>query len=378
MKMPDFKNIDWKMIGLEKGQYILAGFGAVVGGSLLFYSLFFGITAPSPSGNEDKLKKENTRVRGQFAAAEPDPSNAGPEGDVPPPTKYVGIDPVADDALKPIDALAYMAGEPLLIPEDPAEIKRRMPKVLQPIEGRVEFARVPLRAASFSDDFSKVLMIVSPQGAGGVGGPGAGGGEGAKFGGGQGGGAGMGAGGGMPGAGGMPGGGIAGAAGGAGMAAMYPPNISRILKEKYEDDPRRSLPTSLVSIDAMAKAGGKPIEQALPLRMAVIAASFPYKKQLLEFRQKLKLRNIQEVVYEPSLNIDPRTKSQLPSFRFLRVDLQRRTQQPDGSWGNWDDVKLEESFRNYVNFTLGRSEVEDELLGLVSYPGLVMPKLLTF
>ncbi len=380
MKMPDLKNINWPLFALEKGHFLLAGTGAVVGGLLLFYSLGSGITAPSPSGNEEKLKKENTRVKNSFAAAKPDPSNVGPTGDVPSLTKYIGIDPVADDAVKPIDALAYMAGEPLLIPEDPAEIKRRMPKVLQPIEVQVDFARVPLRAATFNDDFTKVFMLAkggagaAGAGPGGPAGPGAGGGRGGMPGG-------MGAGGGMAGGMGM-GGGMAGMAGGmgmgGGMAANYPPTISRMLKDKYESDPRPILPITPVNVEDLGKSGGKPADQAVPLRMAVIAASFPYKKQLQEFRQKLKLPNIQTVLSEPSFHVDPRTKFPLPAFRFLKVDLQRRTQLPNDSFSAWEDIKLEDSFRNYVNLALGRAEVEDDLLGLVSYPGLVMPKLLTF
>ncbi len=385
MKLPDFKNINWTLFALEKGHFLVAGTGAVVGGLLLFYSLGSGITAPSPSGNEEQLKKENTRVKNSFAAAKPDPTNSGPTGDYPSLTKYVGIDPVADDAVKPIDALAYMAGEPLLIPEDPAEIKRRMPKVLQPIEVKVDFARVPLRAATFNEDFTKVYTLGGKQGPGaigaGPGGPGgpAGGRGGMAAGGmggmGMGGMGGMGMGGGM--AGGM--GGRAGGMGmGGGMVANYSPTISRVLKEKYESDPRPPVPLAPVNVDDLGKSGGKPADQAVPLRMAVIAASFPYKKQLQEFRQKLKLPNIQTVLSEPSFHVDPRTKFPLPSFRFLKVDLQRRTQLPNDSFSPWEEIKLEESFRNYVNLALGRAEVEDELMGLVSFPGLVMPKLLTF
>ncbi len=374
MKLPDFKSIDWKMLLLEKGQYGLVGLGAVIGGSLLFYSLASGVTAPSPSSNEEKLAKENARVKAAQAAATPDKTNTGPDPDVPPPK----VD-MLFSAGKPIDALAYMAGEPLLIPEDPAEIKRKMPKIMMPVESKVAFARVPLRSASFNETFDQVLIIGDASG----GSSGPGGGPGGGIPGGMGAGSGPGGGGirgGMPGGMGGMGGGMGAPFGGNQLLSQYSSRAAK-LKDRYEEDPRKSLGSSMRNVGELleGKLGNAKIaEQALPLRMAVIAASFPYQAQLKEFQRKLKLPNIQSVLMETSGNLDPVSKQLLPGFRFLRVELQRRTQQADGSFGEWTPIDLEESFGKYVDYTMNRKEDEDQIMGLISFPGLVMPKLLTF
>ena len=70
-------------------------------------------------------------------------------------------------------------------------------------------------------------------------------------------------------------------------------------------------------------------EQLRPLRMAIIAASFPYKAQVEEFRAKLALRGSNEVLAENGVSkIGGRIR---PSFYFSGVDVERRELDGDGN-----------------------------------------------
>ena len=62
----------------------------------------------------------------------------------------------------------------------------------------------------------------------------------------------------------------------------------------------------------------------MPLRMAIIAASFPYKLQMDRFRESLRLSSYHAVLSEVSQKTDERTSGPLPNFRFLGVKVQRR------------------------------------------------------
>jgi hypothetical protein len=117
----------------------------------------------------------------------------------------------------------------------------------------------------------------------------------------------------------------------------------------------------------------RPAEQVLPLRMAIIAASFPYKAQVEEFRAKLRLRSDKEVLEE-------RGADGLPTFRFLGVRVERRTLGAGGKpLTPWAEVDVAAAYKPYLLLSGKRFEPEEPPgLGRVIFPGLVMPKLLAF
>jgi hypothetical protein len=135
--------------------------------------------------------------------------------------------------------------------------------------------------------------------------------------------------------------------------------------------------TYVAVIETGGKLRRKPIDKVgfdeplatrvLPLRMAVVAAAFPYKAQVREFRDKLALGSDEEVLA-------------LAAFRFLGVTVERRELDAEGrpvvgEGGRWRKLDLEEDFAPYA-FATGRDfEPEDAELAPVSVRGLVMPRL---
>jgi hypothetical protein len=85
-----------------------------------------------------------------------------------------------------------------------------------------------------------------------------------------------------------------------------------------EGAPKEKRPVLVSITDLDKKAGLVPAIQIIPRRMAVIAASFPYKKQVEEFRNRLGLRSVNDVLSEGSAEkVDP----PLHAFRFLGVEV---------------------------------------------------------
>ena len=124
-------------------------------------------------------------------------------------------------------------------------------------------------------------------------------------------------------------------------------------------------------------------EAAYPVRGVEIVASFPYKAQVEEFRDKLNLPTSEQVLAEPSMETD-KEKQPLPAFRFLGVRLERRPVDAQGkpaadAKGGWTEVNLEEDFKTLVILNGKRFEDEDpKQLPVMLSPRLVMRKLITF
>jgi hypothetical protein len=120
-------------------------------------------------------------------------------------------------------------------------------------------------------------------------------------------------------------------------------------------------------------------EQVLPTRMAVIAASFPYRQQLEEFRTKLGLAGTAEVLRETAPKGYGADGRPLPAFRFLGVRVQRCEVGPDGKpRGEYQDVDLNKAYTPYLLRTGMRFEPEAPEHAPVIIPGLVMPRLRCF
>jgi serine/threonine protein kinase len=121
-----------------------------------------------------------------------------------------------------------------------------------------------------------------------------------------------------------------------------------------------------------------PAEHPLPLRLTVIAASFPFRKQVEEHRACLALPTSEAVLAESASEKDA-TGKPLLSFRFLGVNAQRRELDADGKpLTDFIDCKLAEECQSCLTLTGQRSEPEDPTLAGRIFPPLVMPRPLLF
>jgi hypothetical protein len=140
----------------------------------------------------------------------------------------------------------------------------------------------------------------------------------------------------------------------------------------FESD-RKELKMKAVAVD---KAGDADFAlQVLPRRIAMIVGTFPYKKQIEEFKQKLRLSSPYEVLGESTQDG--------PAFRFLGVEVQRRTVDPEGKeLTPWKEVDLRGSYLPYYIWALRRTEEDEKkddnkTFGVkdISFRGLAMAKL---
>jgi hypothetical protein len=117
----------------------------------------------------------------------------------------------------------------------------------------------------------------------------------------------------------------------------------------------------------------RPAEEVMPLRAALVAASFPFKAQVEEHRTKLRLANAEAVLSEKGPDGPP-------TFRFLGVRVQRRTLDPAGKpLTPYADLDLAATYSPYLLHTgRGFEPEQPPALEQVIIPGLVMPKVLSF
>jgi hypothetical protein len=118
--------------------------------------------------------------------------------------------------------------------------------------------------------------------------------------------------------------------------------------------------------------------QLVPLRMAIIAGSFPYKKQAQEHESRLRLKSIDEVFTEMIGEKDKQTAA----FDFRGVEVERREVDADGKpISEWMDPKLKESYQTWLLHTYVPFQEEDPKYESVEPNGgrgLVMPRLREF
>jgi hypothetical protein len=82
---------------------------------------------------------------------------------------------------------------------------------------------------------------------------------------------------------------------------------------------------------------------------------------------------LQDLSEEKDANGQP-----LPAFRFLGVRVQRRTISSEGKASEWAPLDLESTYKPYIVLSGKRFEADDPAIGLISFPGLVMPRLPLF
>src|SRR5205085_2235894 len=141
------------------------------------------------------------------------------------------------------------------------------------------------------------------------------------------------------------------------------------------------LDTEFVPVTKLADSSHSRLaETVLPVRMAEICASFPYKKQLQEFMKQLQLPDVESVLSEGA---EDDKGHQVPAFRFLGVRTQRRIVDaegkplPNSKWENIDDINLK-LYKDLLILSGKRLEPENANLSAISFPGLVMKRLQQF
>jgi hypothetical protein len=118
--------------------------------------------------------------------------------------------------------------------------------------------------------------------------------------------------------------------------------------------------------------------QLVPLRMAVIVGSFPYKQQIEEHKAKLRVKSNDELLNETIGEKDKQTAA----FDFREVIVERREVDADGKdLGEWMDPQLKESYQEWLKHTYLPFQEEDHKYDSVKPndgKGLVMPLLREF
>jgi hypothetical protein len=389
-----FKDINWKQFFIEKGERVGLAITAVLMVALTVVSLFLpnhGFLVPSPTANAKALNDVADQVDRNRVSAKPT------DADKPPPIPAV---PVLFENAKVDNYKDYEVALRWL-PMGGAGNKRRMPELFQCDEGTATVAFSQIRSYIL-DSSQKSIMVHSgaapaptaaaaAPGAGAAAPPPPGGfitglrqqGVGARLGGpvggpGLGGGVigniGIGARGGPVGGPGLGGGALGGGAiGNRAASALRAPTVT----QGFAPAGSSAGKTDWVDIDKISEnSQPRYAETVRPLRQAIIVATFPYRKEILEFQRKLHLESIGDVLSEAWE--EPEDGEVLPSFRFLGVDVERREIDPEGKPGQWRKLDLSESLREFVKLNGRNFEPEPPGLEKLKIDGLVMPLLVQF
>jgi len=363
------KKGNFQKLLMEKGEKIAVGVAGAVALLLIVMQLFMpgqGFFAPNPKEFEKKLTSATEQVSRRLS----DPENKPAEGD-PLFAKKIekeSLEKFAQEKVK--DPTKYRVDELFAI-ATPADTSRRQPTVLPLKEAKGAFAHAQLRSYILNKEVTQIMVL---EGAGGNAGENKG--AGSFYSGSSsrppGGGPGQ-----PPGGPGQPPGGPGGGRGGPGDLGsgsnFQPPDTGGLAEGP-------AYKSKMLPIDKLgAEPNVKLAETIRPVRMVVVAASFPYRAQLDEFRTKLRLPSRSAVLGEASLEVDPNTNYTLPSFRFLGVRAQRMEVDADGKplkGKTWEDVELREDYKKYIVLSGKRLEPEDPALEAISFDRLVMPRLL--
>lgn len=361
------KEFDAKQFMLEKGERV----GLIVAVSLmvimLILSLFMpkkGFLGDSPKEKASALNNDTKTLDNSLRTKQPG------EKDLPEKREGRLIDIDTTYLLADNYAPAGLFFEPR-IRENPA---RRPPKIYNVDEAIVAVALVPIDSYLFDRDFQKIWVLVDQAGRRSASGTGTGG-----F---------------NPflqmskGAGGMGMAGGAGMAGGGGMMGMrggMNPMIQQQMRGFSNiQQGARNLAGATDSQEYTAIqipiANWNPQEltahQVRPLRMAIIAGSFPYKAQLEEHKNKLRLASTDAVRSE---EVDTKDGKKAESFRFLGIEVQRKEVDADGNTlVDWALLDLAKWYQMWLKHTWVPFQQEDEKIVQVRFNGLAMPLLREF
>jgi hypothetical protein len=264
-----------------------------------------------------------------FKRAEPgENDNPGPENSS---TKLAALDK--------LDPTAYR-GRQMFSESEFIDVKRRPPAILTVDDAKVSLARVAVKSYMFNKD-GKGLTVIKGAATTGM----AGGAAGAPAGGGN----------------------TAAAQQKAAQIRLFAAkkNAPKATSEgnKYSDrliaylknlefSGRKMAETLTVTAEEFDKMKGayRPAEQALPLRMAIVNASFPYKAQMEEFRNKLKLGSFAEVLNDATASPEDQNVG-VNAFRFLGMNVERRKKTADGKWEEWKPLDIRGNYLPFATST---------------------------
>lgn len=365
MAMKDF---DFKQFMLEKGERVGLGIAGGVALLLVVLCMMSVLRAGSPQKNADDLANLTKQVSQGLQTNTPRDSVPDEKPPKDNKDKLIALD-ISQLDRKQYQLAGIFEGYTL------EAAKRRMPVLELPDEGHVATAWVPVETYVFDSKFESIYVLVpskaekNPQGSaggrtGGLNNLGRGGFLGGMSGGMGMGGAGMG--GGMGAGGGRAGGGFQG------LWQRGPAKLEQL------EDFKKMYTLEKVKLTELSKGlkGSHPARQLRPLRMAIIAASFPYKKQLEEFKTKLNLGSISEVFSDTAYTAKGKP---IKAFRFLGVNVQRRVLDSAGNpISNWETLDLGASYRPWMFLSGSQKEPDDPKYRPISFQGLVMPRLLQF
>ena len=301
------KNIKWKEFLLEKGEIVgLAAAGALAV-LLLVLTLVPRLFIGGAQAHAKELNELSAKLkRAQENASPRDEHKPGPVGDA-----------IKEYQPNHVDASEY----PTLLaffPPIEKDRKRQKPSVLVPEEFQVAFYRAQLPqmvlVPNEEGKYTKVWVLKNAAGA--EGGPP-----------------------GMPagmtiGKGGF-GSGSMGQFGPPGAMGMGGQRTLRGLRQGFGRRGRKPIDlTDKIELVDIATAEGRSLAtQALAQRMILVEASFPYKRQVQEFMEKLRLPNHGAVLNEQVKGKDNET---WPAFEFRGLVIERTTLDRNGKEGAWE------------------------------------------
>jgi hypothetical protein len=131
----------------------------------------------------------------------------------------------------------------------------------------------------------------------------------------------------------------------------------------------REVDLKFISVaDLMENPSAKRLAKTvIPMRMAIVSGSFPYRSQLEEYRRALHFDSIEAMLGDPDATLE-----------FLGMLVQRRTVRPNGDpITEWADLDIETPIRQLKFASTGSQKENSEFLryGIIVYPNrLVMPR----
>jgi hypothetical protein len=347
----NLKEFDAKQFLLEKGERVGLGIALTLMVAMLVFSLFMpskGLFSASPATKAEELTKD-TKALENALASKPLPDSEKPDTDK---SRLIKLD------------TTYLRREnyatlPWFTPGSKENPARRPPEIYNIEEAVAKFVVVPIDTYLFNRDFSQIYVLREEGKSVKTNGP-AGNNPFAAMKGR------------MP----MPGG--PGGPGG-GAAAMYNQTRGRL-----------NMPNAGNSLNGIPgkdnpeyKAVAIPVDkwsdqeltahQPRPLRMAIVAGSFPYRRELEEFKNQLRLPSLEDVRNE--LDKDGKDNS----FRFITVRVERLEVDADGKEiEGWKPLDLASNYELWLRSTFLPFQAEDPKYSLVSFLGLVAPLLREF
>lgn len=348
------KEFDAKQFLLEKGERVGLGVALTLMVLMLIFSLFMpskGFFSGSPAAKAEVLDKGAKDLEMALRTREPQPSDK-PEDTT---GRLIGLDTTY---LKPDNYEVLSVFEPA-IQESPA---RRPPKIYNLEESVVAVAPVLIDTYGFDRNFEHVTVLRDPDKKN----PASAGGGNNPF---Q----------------------SAYAKGPASMARPGAPMNENNPLMRRQQQRLGGMPGDMNSLqgpgtgDVEYELRKIPIKdwnsqeltarQPRPLRVAVIGGSFPYRKQLEEFKRQLRLPNLTTVLYETLAD----KENPGPSFNFVGVEVQRVEVDAAGNkLGEWSDLPLAETYQLWLKHTFWPFQPEDPKYSLVKFDGLVLPLLRVF